>query len=98
MGRKLTDQIYLVLKPTRYGLPNEDGIRPVTDFKIEKIRRGKPYTDPGEIITRLNLTIDSSVFDAVIPKIEVEVGEHDVTVHARADVSMPPLDDDTDEL
>jgi len=93
----LHDSLFLVLKPTKFGRPDENGIRPVTDFRVEKIRRGKPYTDPGEIITRLNITIDSSVFEAVIPVIDVEIGEHDVTVNARAEVSMPEPDQTEEE-
>lgn len=83
---KLTDEFYLVLSPTRHTGPPVNGQRSASEFKVERIRRGKPYTDKNEIAVRLKLVVDSTIFDAVIPNVEIELGEKDMFVNTQVEV------------
>ena len=93
---KLDDEFYLVLKPTkRFGVP-VNGQRPVHEFKAERIRRGKPFTDRDEIAVRLKLVVDSSIFDAVIPNVEIELGAKDLFINTEVEIMAqePPAEDE----
>lgn len=83
---KLEDDFYLVLKPTkRMGFP-VNGQRPVAEFKVERIRRGKPFTDRDEIAVRLKLVVDSTIFDSIIPNVEIELGAKDMFINTQVEV------------
>jgi hypothetical protein len=95
---KLTDGFYLILAPNKLGARNEHGIPTVRGFRASALRRERPATRDGEVAVRLNLTIDSSVFEAVIPVVEVELGEHDTFVNVAVQVvPEPPVEDEEPE-
>ncbi len=83
---KLNDGLYLVLTPTKHGPRNVHGVPSVREFRTSALRRERPNTKPGEVAVRLNLSIDSSVFEAVIPVVEVELGQHDTFVNVAVEV------------
>lgn len=89
---KLTDSFYAILKPTkRYGIP-VNGQRPVQEFAVSKIRRGKPYTNADEVAVKINVTIDSNLFDEVIPVVDIELTANDVFVNAEVSAEVEPED------
>jgi hypothetical protein len=89
---RLTDGVYLILTPTKHGPRNEHGIPSVRGFRTSSLRRERPLTKNGEVAVRLNLGIDSSVFEAVVPVVEVELGEHDTFVNVAVEVISPEPD------
>lgn len=93
---KLTDSLYLILTPTKHGPRNEHGVPSVREFRTSGLRRERPHTKNGEVAVRLNLSIDSSVFEAIIPVVEIEFGEHDTFVNVAVEVIQPEPEPDDD--
>ncbi|WNN95057.1 hypothetical protein SEA_MAGRITTE_80 [Microbacterium phage Magritte] len=93
---KLTDDFYLVLQPTKHSGVPVNGQRPVSEFKVERIRRGKPFTNKNEVAVRLNLVVDSTIFDSIIPNVEIELGAQDLFVNTKVEVlaTEPPAEDE----
>lgn len=83
---QLEDDFYVVLTPTAHsGLPI-NGSRPVSEFKAEKITRKKPFTNRNQIAVKLKLRLDSSIFDSIIPNVEIELGAKDLFINTQVEV------------
>ena len=92
---KLDDSCYVVLEPT-LSRPDSEGRRRATSFRATRITRGLPVTRSGETAVRLNLTVDSSVFEALIPIVEIELGERDLFVNTAVEVTAIPEEPDSE--
>lgn len=89
---QLSDEFYAILKPfKRSGIP-VNGQRPVREFKVERIRRDKPYTDADEVAVKLVITLDSTLFDEIIPTVNIELGAKDLFVNT--EVQVEPVEAD----
>lgn len=89
---KISAEAFLVLKPTsRSGLP-VNGQRPVREFKIEKLTQNKPFTNRDEVAVRVTVAVDSTLFDSLIPHVEIELGEKDLFVNTRVEVQTVEAD------
>lgn len=92
MTKKLSTTFYAVLKPTRRsGLPNEAGVRPVADFGVDRITKNRPTTKSSEVAVRLNLTIDSSLFDKISPVVNIELEEGDLFANVQSQISVDTI-------
>ena len=86
---KIKTTAYLVLSPTsRHYQANEHGVRPVTGFRVEKLTQNRPATRQGEIATKINVTVDSSLFDKIAPVIDIELEEGEVFANVASQVSI----------
>lgn len=86
---KLKQDSYLVLTPTaREYRENERGVRPVTKFRIDRMVKNRPTTKQGELAVKVNITIDSSLFDKVAPVVNVEFEEGDVFANVETQVAI----------
>lgn len=86
---KLKTTAFLVLTPTkRLYTTNEHGVRPVTEFKVDRITQNRPATKQGEIATRVNITIDATLFDKIAPVIDIELEEGEVFANVATQVAI----------
>ena len=90
---KLEDSAYVVLEATYSRFVDPEGRRAATSFRATRITRGKPITRQNEVAVRLNLVIDSSVFESLVPIVEIELGERDLFVNTAVEVTVRPEDD-----
>ena len=91
---KLTTTAFLVLTPTkRQYAANAHGVRPVTEFKASRLTQNRPPTKQGEIATRVNITIDASLFDKIAPVIDIELEEGTVFANVASQVSINAEED-----
>jgi hypothetical protein len=86
---KIQTTAFLVLTPTeRSYKANEHGVRPVVAFKADRLTQNRPATKQGEIATRVNITIDSSLFDKIAPVIDIELSEGDIFANVQTQVAI----------
>lgn len=86
---KITTRAYLVLKPTkRLVQPDANGVRRVTEFRIDRLTQNRPETRQGEIATTVNVSIDASLFDKIAPVIDIELVEGDLFANVQTQVAM----------
>jgi len=86
---KIQTTAYLVLSPTeRSYRENVHGVKPVTAFKVERLTQNRPSTRQGEIATRLNVTIDSSLFDKIAPVINIDLEEGELFANIATQVAI----------
>lgn len=95
---KLSDEFYAILKPTRRFGPLVNGQRPVREFKVERLRRGKPFTNANEVAVKLVIEVDSTLFDDVIPTANVTIGSKDLFVNTSVEVTSEPHEDEDAEV
>lgn len=101
---KVKTTVYAVLAATRsrYHAPSETtGQRPVESFKIDRFTKNLPTTKANEVAVKLTLALDSSIFDKLIPVVEIELGERDLFVNRAVEVNgeaVPQVDADPDPL
>lgn len=96
---KLSDEFYAVLIPkrSRYGSPRpETGQMPWESFKVDRIVKGRPTTKTNEVAVRLKLVVDSSIFDKLIPTVEIELGERALFVNTAVEVIAENVSDDSE--
>lgn len=75
---RIKETIWLVLEESeRWGVP-VDGVRPVTKFRVASMRKSKPEGVAGAVVVRLNVSIDPSIFDAVVPVVDLDLQAGDV--------------------
>lgn len=76
---KIHETIYLTLEEgTRYGTRRADGTFPVVEFRVSQMRKSKPTGLSGAVVVKLNISIDPSIFDAVVPVVNLDLGAGDV--------------------
>ena len=90
---QLSDHAYVVLEPTFSRYADANGNRKATGFKATRLTRGRPQTRSGETAVRLNLLVDSSVFEALVPIVEIELGERELFVNSAVEVTPSPDED-----
>lgn len=93
---KLSDAFFVVLEPTFSRHADENGFRKATGFKAVRLTRGMPSTRYGETAMRLNVEVDSSLFEALIPIVNVELGERDLFVNTAVEVISDPPEVDSE--
>lgn len=88
MAEKLSDSAYLVLTPElhRY-YPTR-----VIGFKITGLRKAKPKLRSGQVAVKINLNMNSSVFEEYIPQVEVEISGTDIIAPPVVEVVDPGAD------
>lgn len=86
---KLTQTSYLVLAPSkRRHYPNEQGVRVVEEFRIDRVTKNRPTTKQSELAVRINLTIDASLFDKISPIVDIELEEGDLFANVATQVAI----------
>lgn len=102
---KLVQDFYAIIVPKRrtMGPINpETGQRGWDSFRIDRIVKGRPTTKNSEVAVKLKLTVDSSIFDKLIPSVEIELGERELFVNTQVQINGEaqetldglPIDDD----
>lgn len=87
---KLTTEVYLVLKPSkRSGVPT-NGNRRVTEFKVDRILQNRPFTNRGEVAVKTTITLDSTVFDQLVPEVTLELDSKDLFINTRVEIEPDP--------
>lgn len=95
---KLSDEFYAVLVPKRrqHGpVRSETGQRDWESFRIDRIVKNRPTTKTNEVAVRLKLVVDSSIFDKLIPTVEIELGERALFVNTDVEVLAEDVPDDS---
>jgi hypothetical protein len=86
---KIHATAYLVLTPTeRNYRANERGVRPVTAFKVDRLTQNRPVTKQSQIATKVNITIDSTLFDKIAPVIDIELEEGEIFANVATQVAI----------
>ncbi len=79
----------------------ETGQRPVTSFRIDRTTKNLPTTKPNEVAVKLTLTLDNSIFDKLVPVVEIDLGERDLFVNTLVEINgeaVPQDEPDDDSL
>lgn len=96
---KLEQTFHAVIVPVRrnYGPPDrETGKRPVDSFRVDRIVKGRPTTKGNEIAVKLNLSIDSSIFETLVPVVSIELGERDLFVNTKVEINAEAVPEERD--
>lgn len=94
---KLDDRFYVVLEPSFGRIEDEHGNRRATAFKATRLTRGRPSTRSGETAVRINLEVDGSLFESLIPIVNIELGERDLFVNSAVEVTAVPEPEEDSE-
>lgn len=97
---KMKEEFFAVLAPKRanYGPAREEtGTRDWESFRVDRITRSRPVTKVNEVAVRLNLIVDSSIFDKLIPKVEIELGERELFVNTKVEVNGVAVEDEPED-
>lgn len=79
MSGRITETVYLVLEEAqRWGKRREDGTVPVYKFRVARMLKTKPQGVAGAVVVKLNVAIDPSIFDAVVPVVDLDLQAGDV--------------------
>ena len=95
---KLKEDFYAVLVPKRssYGpVRPETGMKDWESFRVDRIVRSRPTTKTNEVAVRLKLVVDSSIFDKLIPTVEIELGERSLFVNTAVEILAEDVADDS---
>lgn len=83
-------KVYLVLTPTfKRWAPRE-----IDGFRVDRMTQGKPSMTSGEMAVRVNLTLDTALFEEHIPELSLVVGERTVIAPPSAEVLDAPASDE----
>ena len=89
----LTDSIYLILEPKRTGVTNPlTGRRSASSFRITGTRRERPTTKAGQYFVKIDLNVDSGIFDQIIPVATIDIEEGHVMVNAEVEGVPQPAE------
>ncbi len=94
---KLSQEIYAIIVPKRstHGpIRPETGLRGWDAFRIDRIVKGRPTTKGTEVAVRLKLTVDSSIFDKLIPSVEIELGERELFVNTHVEINGEAVEEE----
>jgi hypothetical protein len=94
---KLDEEFYAILVPKRanYGpVRSETGTRDWDSFRVDRIVRTRPTTKTNEVAVRLKLSVDSSIFDKLIPVVEIELGERELFVNTAVEINGAAVSDE----
>ena len=97
---KLTQEIYAIIIPKRgtYGpVRPETGTKDWESFRVDRIVKGRPVTKSNEVAVRLKLSVDSSIFDKLIPFVEIELGERELFVNTRVEINGEAVEQEESE-
>jgi len=95
MSRKLKETVYLTLEPNRFGYASKGEPRDVLGYRVSGIRKNPPPTKSSEIAIKLELVVDSSLFEEYIPGVLIEIDER--SVMPRVEVTDPSEEDTLSE-
>lgn len=96
---KLMQEFYAIIVPKRSGygpIRPETGTRDWDSFRIDRIVKGRPTTKGTEVAVRLKLTVDSSIFDKLIPSVEIELGERELFVNTHVEINGEAVEEETE--
>lgn len=96
---KLNQEFYAIIVPKRasYGpIDPATGQKGWDSFRIDRIVKGRPTTKGTEVAVRLKLTVDSSIFDKIIPSVEIELGERELFVNTQVSINGEAVEDETE--
>lgn len=96
---KLTQEIYAIIVPKRanYGpIDPATGQKGWDSFRIDRFVKGRPVTKGNEVAVRLKLSVDSSIFDKLIPSVEIELGERELFVNTRVEINGEAVEDESE--
>lgn len=95
---KQTFYAVIVGKRAQHRPVNPDtGQRPVDSINVDRLTKNLPTTKANEVAVKLTLTLDGSIFDKLVPVVEIELGERDLFVNKAVEVNgeaVPQPDDD----
>ncbi len=97
---QLNEDFYAVLVPKRstYGpIRLETGTRGWDSFRVDRLVRSRPTTKVNEVAVRLKLSVDSSIFDKLIPTVEIELGERELFVSTKVEINGEAVEDFLEE-
>lgn len=93
---QLTQEVYAIIVPKRAtmgAIRPETGTRDWDSFRIDRIVKGRPTTKGTEVAVRLKLSVDSSIFDKLIPYVEIELGERELFVNTQVMVNGEAIEE-----
>lgn len=79
---KLTGDCYLVLEQKRYGF---------AELCVKSVRKEKPKLDAGQVAIKLQLSIDSTAFNAPVPTAKIDVPETAVVPALDVEIEEVPV-------